>query len=83
MNSIIEGDLLRVLEKVELGKLINKSILVTGSNGLIGTYIIMALYLANKKHNLNISVIGVSKNEPNDTLSKIRDDKNITFYQKN
>ena len=83
MNPIIEEDLLGVLERVELGKLMNKSILVTGSNGLIGTYIVMALYLANKKHNLNIRVIGVSKNDPNDTLSEIREDKNITFYQKN
>lgn len=83
MNSIIEEDLLRVLERVELGKLRNKSILVTGSNGLIGTYIIMVLYLANKKHSLNIRVIGVSKNDPNDTLSEIREDKDITLYKKN
>jgi len=38
MNPIIEEDLLGVLERVELGKLMNKSILVTGSNGLIGLY---------------------------------------------
>ncbi|MBU2633770.1 MAG: NAD-dependent epimerase/dehydratase family protein [Nanoarchaeota archaeon] len=83
MNLIVEEDLLKILEKVEIGKFRNKSILVTGSNGLIGTYIIMALYLANKNHNLNIKVIGISKNEPNDLLSEIKENKNIILYKKN
>lgn len=83
MNSIIEEDLLKILEKVELSKLKNKKVLITGSNGLIGTYIIMVLYLANKRQNLNIEVIGVSKNEPNNLLSEIKEEKNFKFYKKN
>lgn len=83
MNKVIEDDLIVVLDKVDLNKLKGKTILVTGSNGLMGTYIIMTLYLANKNQNLNIRIVGVSKNEPNNTLSEIREDENITFYQKN
>ena len=83
MNLIIEGDMLKMLEKVELSKLKNKNILITGSNGLIGTYIIMLLYLANKKQSLNIKVTGISKNEPNDTLSELKQDKNFKLIKKN
>jgi dTDP-glucose 4,6-dehydratase/UDP-glucuronate decarboxylase len=83
MSLIIEKDLLKILEKVDLNKLRDKTFLITGSNGLIGTYIVRLLQLANKKQNLSIKVIGISKNEPNDLLSEIKDDKNFTFYKKN
>ena len=83
MNLVIEKDLLESLEKVNLNKLRNKTVLIAGSNGLIGAYIILLLYFANKKQNLNIKVIGISKNEPNELLSAAKDDKNFTFYKKN
>lgn len=82
MSPIIEKDLLNILEEVNLNKLKDKVVLVTGSNGLIGSYIVRLLYLVNKNQNLNIRVIGISKNEPNDVLSEIKDD-NFTFYKKN
>lgn len=83
MNLVIEKDLLESLEKVNLGKLRDKTVLIAGSNGLIGTYITLLLYFANKKQNLNIKVIGISKNEPNELLSATKDNKNFKFYKKN
>ena len=80
MNEIIEKDLLNILEKINLEKLRNKTILITGSNGLIGTYLVSLLYLANKIQNLNINVIGISKNLPNKTLSEFT---NFKFYSMN
>src|SRR3989344_7173985 len=83
MSLIIENDLLRILENIDLRKLRSKTVLVTGSNGLIGTYILKLLYLANKKQNLNAKVIGISKNHPNSLLSEAKNDKNFRFYKKN
>ena len=83
MSLIIEKDLLEISGNIELNKLRDKTVLITGSNGLIGTYIIKLFYLANKKQDLNIKVIGISKNEPNELLSTTRDDKNFAFYKKN
>ena len=83
MNQVIEKDLSESLEKVNLNKFRNKTVLIAGSNGLIGTYITLLLYFANKKQGLNIKVIGISKNEPNELLLAAKDDKNFTFYKKN
>ena len=69
MNNIIKKDLLDILPKINLKKLKNKTLLVTGSNGLIGTYLISLIYLANQIKSLNAKVIGISKSPPNKTLS--------------
>ena len=83
MNKIIERDLLRILGKINLEKLRNKTILITGSNGLIGTYLISLIYIANREKNLNIEAIGISKSQPNKTLAEFSSDKKFRFYTMN
>src|SRR3989344_220010 len=83
MNEIVKKDLLDILPKINLEKLKNKTLLVTGSNGLIGTYLISLIYLANKEKSLNIKVIGISKNSPNKTLSEFTSNPNFKFYTQN
>jgi nucleoside-diphosphate-sugar epimerase len=40
----------------------NKSIMITGCSGFIGSYLVKSLLYANKVHNLNLKVIGVYRN---------------------
>lgn len=83
MNKIIEKDLLNVLDKINLDKLKNKTILITGSNGLIGTYLTGLIYVANRERSLNARVIGISKSSPNKTLSEFSSNPNFKFYTMN
>jgi UDP-glucuronate decarboxylase len=79
MNGIIEKDLLEILEKIDLEKLKDKTVLITGSNGLIGTYLAGLLFKANELKNLNAKVICVSRNSPNKILSEFKDNPNFKF----
>ena len=83
MNEIVRKDLLDILTRINIEKLRNKTLLVTGSNGLIGTYLISLIYLANQEKGLNTKVLGVSRNHPNKTLLEFSSDKNFKFYTKN
>lgn len=80
MNRIIRDDILNILKRVNLGKLNRKKILITGSNGLIGTYLISTLYVANQELGLDIQVIGLSKHGPNSTLREFQNDSCFSFF---
>ena len=47
MDRIIEQDCLEYIEKIDLVPLKGKTVYITGANGLIGTYLIYMLHLAN------------------------------------
>lgn len=64
MDRIIERDCLEYIDDIDLSPMAGKTVLVTGANGLIGTYIICFLHLANLCKNLNIKIIAVSKHMP-------------------
>ena len=81
-GQIIHEDVMHILKNLDLENLRNKTLLITGSNGLIGSYIIRAIYEANKLHGLNAKVIGISRSEPNQMLSFIKDE-NFNFIKKN
>ena len=42
-NVIIEEDVKEILERVDLSELENKSVLITGASGLVGTYFLYTL----------------------------------------
>lgn len=52
------------MEDIDLSPMAGKTVLVTGANGLIGTYLVCFLHLANLCKNLNINIIAVSKHMP-------------------
>jgi nucleoside-diphosphate-sugar epimerase len=52
--NIIEDDIDRILSKVNLLPLKNKSILVTGASGLLGIYFVSCLRRLQEEYNLNI-----------------------------
>ena len=61
MHAIIEEDIDRIISKIDFSCLKNKSILITGSSGLLGIYLVGCLKRLQKK--LNISVYSWSKTE--------------------
>ncbi len=83
MNGIIEKDILSILDKINLSKLKGKTILITGSNGLIGTYLISFIFIANREKNLDAKIIGISKSPPNKILSEFSSNSNFKFYTMN
>jgi UDP-glucuronate decarboxylase len=76
---IIKNDILEVLESVDFAPLKGKRVLITGVNGLIGTYLLSAIHYANQTQKLNCKVTGVSLHGPNVTLKKFLPNKLITF----
>jgi len=71
LDQYIKQDCLEYLEKIDLKPLSNKTVFVTGANGLIGTYLIYMLHLANLTKNARIDIVGVSKNNPCEKLCAI------------
>jgi len=71
MDKIIEQDCLEYMNKIDLAPLHDKTILITGANGLIGTYLIYMLHVENILKGGGIKIIGVSKNPPCQALCSI------------
>ena len=64
MNKIIEKDLIELSKRpINLDKLRNKTIIIFGVNSLIGRYFGYYLLFMNKEYNLNMKVIGTSRNK--------------------
>jgi len=79
MDKIIEQDCLEYIKKIDLAPLKNKTVCITGANGLIGTYLIYMFHLANITENAGINIVAVSKNPPCSRLGDIFADR-YEFY---
>ncbi len=79
MDKIIEQDCLEYIEKINLTPLRDKTVYITGANGLIGTYMIYMLHLANVVKKAGIKIAAVSKSPPCSHLQDILKDP-YTFY---
>ena len=77
MDSIVKEDCLKILDKIDIRKLKNSSILVTGSNGLLGRYIVSTVYLANELHDLNCTIYCMSLHGPNNDIKELLNDNVI------
>jgi dTDP-glucose 4,6-dehydratase/UDP-glucuronate decarboxylase len=79
----IEKDCLEVLQSFDqLNVLDGKTFLITGSNGLIGNYLVTLLDVANKRFNTNIKAYCLSKHPPrwrNDSFTFITQDLSQPF----
>lgn len=79
MDQFIEQDCLEYLGKIDLSPLRGKTVYVTGANGLIGTYLIYLLHLANITQSAGIRIVAVSKSPPSEALREIFEDRHA-FY---
>ncbi len=81
MDRIIEQDCLEYIEKIDLSPLRDKTVCITGANGLIGTYLIYMLHLANINKDTGINIAAVSKSPPGDHLQDIFKDRYVFFAE--
>lgn len=79
MDRMIKQDCLEYIEKIDLTPLRDKTVYITGANGLIGTYVIYMLHLANAVKKAGINIVAVSKSPPGSHLQDIFKDR-YTFY---
>ncbi|WP_024832649.1 NAD-dependent epimerase/dehydratase family protein [Ruminiclostridium josui] len=79
MDKYIKEDCMEYLKKIDLSPLYNKTVLITGANGLIGTYIIYMLHLANILKGGEIKIYAVSRSKPCEALTDIFE-QNYSFY---
>lgn len=79
MDEYIEQDCREYISRIDLSPLNGKTVLITGANGLIGTYLIYMLHLANTDANAGINIEAVSRGLPNMALSEIFE-KRYTFH---
>lgn len=62
-NKVLNEDIKLISESnIDFNKFKNSSVLVTGATGLIGSLLIKTLVFCNKRHNLNINIIGLARN---------------------
>ena len=63
LHPIIFEDINDIISfNLEWGKFKNKTILITGANGFLASYLVYTFLLLNDQHNLDCYVIGVSRN---------------------
>ncbi len=63
MNKIIVEDLKNIIaENINWDKLENKTVLITGASGMIGSYLVRTLLMLNEIKKLNISVFALVRN---------------------
>lgn len=81
INSIVQEDCIDILNRINLEKLKNSQVLITGSNGLLGKYLVHTIYFSNKLHDLNCKVYCVSLHKPNKEIERLLPDNNIIPIQ--
>lgn len=63
MNQILKEDLQRIVKKdINWDALKNKSVMVTGASGMVGSYFVRTLLELNESKDMGIKVIGVVRN---------------------
>jgi len=80
MNNIIKEDVIQIIEDNEMEKLKNKTILITGATGMIGSYFINTLIMLNEKYNMNINILALIRNK-NKFEDYILNNKKVTIIE--
>ena len=63
MNKIIEEDVLFIINNNEIDKLKDKTVLITGASGMIGTYFVNTLIKLNETTNTNVKILALVRNK--------------------
>lgn len=86
MNNILIEDFSKILENRYLWKkLKNSSILITGVSGYLANYLVKFFLYLNKEENLNIKIIGTTRNvkETEKKFGNLIKNKKLFFFQTN
>lgn len=63
MNSIIRDDALQIINDNDMSILKNKTFLITGASGMIGSYFVNTLITLNDEYNMNIKILLLVRNK--------------------
>ena len=80
MNKIIEEDAIQIINDNEMEKLKNKTVLITGASGMVGSYFINTLIVLNEKYNMNINILALVRNK-NKFEEYILNNKEVTIIE--
>ena len=79
MNKYIKQISDRIFKNSELSELINKTVLITGANGLIGGFIADFLHYLNIEHDYNIKIILTSLSKTPKRLEHLLDKDDVLY----
>ena len=83
MNKFIKSICDRVFKNCDVSEFKNKTILITGANGLIGGFIADFLHYLNTNHDYNIKIILTSLSKTPERLSHLLNKNNVIYISKN
>ena len=79
MNEILKEDIYQIIDENKgLEELKNKSFLITGASGMIGSYFANTLYILNKEYNYNIK-INLLVRDKNKLPDYLKEDPNVNI----
>ena len=80
MHKIIYEDCIQIIKDNDMEKLRNKSFLITGASGMIGSYVANVLKVLNDDYGMNIKILLNVRNE-NKLSEELRNDSNVTIIK--
>lgn len=83
MNDLYLEDLNNTIKStIDIKKIENSTIFITGSNGLIGSYIIDTIMLLNRNSRFNTTIVANSRSEEKlkERFKRYLDDENFKYY---
>lgn len=83
MDKFIKDICLRIYKNCDVSDFKNKTILITGANGLIGGFIADFFHYLNVNHNYNIKIILTSLSKNPERLKHLLDEDNVIYISKN
>lgn len=78
MNRILKEDAVNIVSNTQINwdKLINKTVMITGASGMVGSYFMRVLACLNEEKNANIHIVAVVRNA-NKITEEFRNDKHV------
>ena len=80
MHKIIYEDCIQIIKDNDVEKLRNKSFLITGASGMIGSYVSYVLKVLNDEYNMNIRIL-LNVRDENKLSEELRNDSNVTIIK--
>ena len=80
MHKIIYEDCIQIIKDNDMEKLRNKSFLITGASGMIGSYVANVLKVLNDEYNMNIKIL-LNVRDENKLSDELLNDSNVTIIK--
>ena len=80
MHKIIYEDCIQIIKDNNMEKLRNKSFLITGASGMIGSYVANVLKVLNDEYNMNIKIL-LNVRDENKLSDELLNDSNVTIIK--